>query len=546
MLKENIYILKDVSMDRILYNAKIRTLDDQNTIAEAVGISDGKITFIGTNEDALEFQCEEKTDLQGKLLLPGFVDTHLHMLNYAFVENSVKLFDCTSVEEMLDRVKQTLEDRKDNPPAWLYCRGWNEEHFREVRYPHKDELDALSSTIPIIMVRVCGHVGVCNSCGLERLKRIKEYPEIEHNVNMQTGLIKENAVQFYYSTLDEPSREDVKNYMRYSIRKLNEGGFTGIQSDDLASLPGKNWRNVIEAYKELDENDELTLRVYEQCLFERVEDAKAFIDEGFRTGQKGKFFTIGPMKLLQDGSLGARTAAMNEPYEGECDNKGIALFTQEELNELLEYFDQHQMQAAIHCIGDRAMDMVIKAIEGSAYRNKNTKNRHGIVHAQITNPDILQAMQKNNILAYVQPVFVDLDMGIVEQQVGKYRMNKVYAWKTMLDMGIPVMGGSDAPVVSFDVMENIYFAVTRRNIGGQPEEGWIPEEKMSVDEAVKLFTKNAAFASYTEHENGTIELGKNADFVVLEKDIYEIDSEQIKTTKVDMTIVGGRTVYRRC
>lgn len=532
-------------MEQILYNAQIRTLDDQGTIAEAVGIKDGKVAFIGTNEEALRIECEEKLDLQGKLLLPGFVDTHLHMLNYAFVENSVKLFDCTSLEEMLDKVRQRIEDSKDNPPAWLYCRGWNEEHFANPCYPHKTKLDEISSTIPIIMVRVCGHVAVCNSCGLERLKKIKEYPELVHNVNTETGLIKENAVQFYYSTLNEPSREDVKKYMRYSIRKLNEAGFTGIQSDDLASLPGKNWRNVIEAYRELDIDHELTLRVYEQCLFERVEDAKAFIDEGYRTGQKGEYFTIGPMKLLQDGSLGARTAALNEPYEGEKENKGITLFSQGELNDLLEYFDKHQMQAAIHCIGDRAMDMVIQAIASSSYRDENAKNRHGIVHAQITNPSVLQAMQKHNIMAYIQPVFVDLDMGIVEQQIGKHRMNKVYAWKSMLDMGIPVMGGSDAPVVSFNVMENIYFAVTRKNIQGQPEGGWLPTEKMSVDEAVKLFTKNAAYASYSECENGTIEIGKNADFVILERNIYEIHPNLIKDTKIDMTIVGGKIVYKR-
>lgn len=532
-------------MKKILYNGCIRTLDDNDNIFEAVGIENGKIAFVGTNKEAIEMECEERVDLKRRLLLPGFVDSHLHMLHYAFVEKSVKLFDCKSVEDALSLAKKRLDENKDRPLTWLFCRGWNEEHFENPRYPHKDELDELSTEIPIIMVRVCGHIAVCNSCGLDRLKKIKEFSEITRDVDLETGLLKENAVQFYYSVLEAPTQEEVEGYIKYSIEKLNECGFTGVQSDDLASLPGKKWRRIMDSFNALDSRNELNMRVYEQCLFERIEDAKSFIEEGFRTGQKGEFFTVGPMKLLQDGSLGARTAALNKPYEGHPENTGIAIYTQEELDDLFVFFDQHNMQAAVHCIGDRAMDMVIEAAAKSPYRKQNLKNRHGIVHAQITNSRILNAMKEHDILAYIQPVFIDLDMNMVEPTIGSHRMDKVYAWKSMLDLGIHTSGGSDAPVVSFDAMENIYFAVTMKDINGLPEEGWIPSEQMSVDEAVKLFTKNAAYASYTEDENGTIEVGKWADFVVLEKNIYEINPDEIKNTKIDMTIVAGKTVYER-
>lgn len=532
-------------MDTIFFNGCIRTLDNSEKVAEAVGIENGRIVFVGTDKEAEAFSCKKRIDLKGRLMLPGFVDTHMHMLHYAFVERSVKLFDCTSVEEMLAAAKKRLEESKGQKLTWLYCRGWNEEHFDKPRYPHKDELDALSTEIPIIMVRVCGHVAVCNSCGLELLKKIPEFPEIEKEVDLDTGLLKENAVQFYSSVLEAPSQEEVEGYIRYSAKKLNECGFTGVQSDDLASLPGKNWRRIMASYKALDARGELSIRHYEQCLFERAEDAKAFIEEGYRTGQRGDHFIVGPMKLIQDGSLGARTAAMNEPYEDSPENTGIITFSQDELDDLFAFFDRHQMQAAVHCIGDRAMDMVIEAAAKSPYRKDNKKGRHGIVHCQITNPRILQGMKDQYLLAYIQPVFIDLDMNTVEPAIGAQRMDKVYAWKSMLDMGIHTSGGSDAPVVSFDAMENIYFAVTRKNISGQPQEGWIPSEKISVDEAVKLFTKNAAYASYTEDENGTIEVGKNADFVVLEKNIYEIDPDEIKATKVDMTVLGGEIVYER-
>ena len=534
-------------LDKLLYNAKIRTLDDHNSVFHAVGMKDGRIAMLSYEQDVEQIEAKEKINLEGKLVLPGFVDTHLHMVSYAFVEKSVKLFDCKSVEEMLQKANDRLKEyeKTGKPFTWMYCRGFNEEHFAVPRYPHKNELDAISVDIPMIMVRVCGHVAVCNSCGLQLLKNLPNFAEIQKEVDFETGLIKEHAVQFFYSVLPAPSLEEVKDYIRHGMTKLNEHGFTGIHSDDLASLPGKDWRRTLKAYNDLDRNQEMTLRVYEQCLFERLEEGKAFVEEGYRTGQTGDKFTIGSMKLLQDGSLGAHTAALREAYEGEESNMGIAIYSQEELNDIMEFFDQNQMQAAVHCIGDRAMDMVLEAVSKSSYRNQNKKGRHGIVHAQITNPEILNKMKELDVLVYIQPVFVDLDMNIVEQNVGSHRMDKVYAWKSMLDMGIHAVGGSDAPVVSFHPLENIYFAVTRQNIDGKPEEGWIPSEKMDVDEAVKLFTKYAAYASFAEEELGTIETGKWADLVVLDRDIYEIPVSEVKDAAVEMTIVAGDVVYKK-
>ena len=263
------------------------------------------------------------------------------------------------------------------------------------------------------------------------------------------------------------------------------------------------------SYKALDARGELSIRHYEQCLFERAEDAKAFIEEGYRTGQRGDHFTVGPMKLIQDGSLGARTAAMNEPYEDSPGKyRGSSHSVRRSLTICLLFLTGIRCRQRYTVLAIVTMDMVIEAAAKSPYRKDNKKGRHGIVHCQITNPRILQGMKDQDLLAYIQPVFIDLDMNTVEPAIGAHRMDKVYAWKSMLDMGIHTSGGSDAPVVSFDAMENIYFAVTRKNISGQPQEGWIPSEKMSVDEAVKLFTKNAAYASYTEDENGTIEVGK--------------------------------------
>lgn len=532
-------------MDTLYYNGKIKTLDNQDSIVEAIGIKDGKIVFLGSNTEAFNIKCDKKVDLNGKLLLPGFVDSHLHMAHFAFVENTVKLFDCKSADEAVMTLKKYSEIDENKDLKWFFARGWNEENFQNKRYPTKDELDMISSKVPVLMVRVCGHMAVTNSVGLNHLKEIPEFNEVKSEIDFNTGVIKENAVQFFYSFLEKYSQNTVEYLLKYSFKELNKAGITGIQSDDLSSLPGKDWQLTINAYNSLQLKNEMTVRVYEQCLFEKLEHFKEFLDRGYRTGQGGEFFTIGPLKLIQDGSLGARTAALSEAYESTKDNKGMINFSHDELDEIVDLASKNNMQIAIHCIGDRAMDMVINSIKKASEKYNLIDHRNGIVHAQITNKEIIEKMKKNNIIAYIQPVFIDSDMDIVETLLGKNRMSKIYAWKTLLDNGIPTIGGSDAPVVSFNVIENIYFAVNRQKLNGTPKKGWIPEECLDIEEAVKLFTKYPAYASYTEDINGTLEIGKRADLVVLDKDIYSSNPHDIKNIKVNLTIVNGKEVYKQ-
>jgi len=532
-------------MDTLYYNGKIKTLDNKNSIVEAIGIKSGKIVFLGSNSEASNIKCGKRVDLNGRLLLPGFIDSHLHMAHFAFVENTVKLFDCNSADEAVMTLKKYSEKDENKELKWFFARGWNEENFPNKRFPTKAELDTISSKVPVLMVRVCGHIAVTNSVGLTLLKKMREFDEVKSEIDFNTGVIKENAVQFFYSLLEKYSQSKVEYLLKYSFKELNKAGITGIQSDDLSSLPGKDWQLIINAYNSLQLKNDMTVRVYEQCIFEKIENFKNFLARGYRTGQGGEFFTIGPLKLIQDGSLGAKTAALLEDYEGTKHNKGIVNFSQDELDEIVDLASKNDMQIAIHCIGDRAMNMVIQSLE-KAYKKYNLNDRrNGIVHAQITNQEIIDKMKENKIIAYVQPVFVDLDMDIVEPLIGKNRINKIYAWKTLLDSGIPTLGGSDAPVVSFNVVENIYFAVTRQKLDGTPIKGWIPEECLDIEEAVKLFTKYPAYASYTEDINGTLEIGKRADLVVLDKDIYLTNPADIKNIKVDLTIVNGKEVYNR-
>ena len=528
-------------MDLLFYNGVIHTMDDEERVVEAVGVTDGKITFVGSNEEAAKLEAKEKIDLEGKLMLPGLIEGHMHLCNYAFTNVNVALFDATSVEDCLARAKKF---REDNPEAkWLYCRGWNEDNFTEKRYPTREELDEICPDIPILMTRVCGLVGITYSLAFDRIAALPEAAKLGDQMVRESGRLYEDSCQLYYNILEAPGQEYIKNLMRYSMKKLNEGGITQVHPDDFSAVPGTTWKDVMNAYKDLAANDEMTVRIYQQSLFLRYEDYQEFLAEGNRMGDTYGFYTVGPLKLLQDGALGAKTAALSEPYVGSEDNYGIVTIPQEGLDQYVLTAQQHGQSVAVHCIGDKAMDMFMDAVEKAQAACPRDDMRHGIVHVQITTKAILERMAKLGIVAYIQPVFIGYDMTIVEDRVGYERMQDTYAWKTMDDMGILTVGGSDAPIESFDIMENIYFAVTRQKKNGTPKGGWLPEEKLTVEEAVKLFTVNAAKACYQENDMGMIKNGMRADLVVLNENIFEIDPETIKDVKVLKTITGGRTVY---
>lgn len=528
-------------MDLLFYNGVIHTMDDEERVVEAVGVTDGKITFVGSNEEAAKLEAKEKIDLEGKLMLPGLIEGHMHLCNYAFTNVNVALFDATSVEDCLARAKKF---REDNPEAkWLYCRGWNEDNFTEKRYPTREELDEICPDIPILMTRVCGHVGITNSLAFDRIAALPEAAKLGDQMVRETGRLYEDSCQLYYNILEAPGQEYIKNLMRYSMKKLNEGGITQVHPDDFSAVPGTTWKDIMGAYKDLAANDEMTVRIYQQSLFLRYEDYQEFLAEGNRMGDTYGFYTVGPLKLLQDGALGAKTAALSEPYVGSEDNYGIVTIPQEDLDRYVLTAQEHGQSVAVHCIGDKAMDMFMDAVEKAQAACPRDDMRHGIVHVQITTKKILERMAKLGIVAYIQPVFIGYDMTIVEDRIGYERMQDTYAWKTMDDMGILTVGGSDAPIESFDIMENIYFAVTREKLAGGPEGGWLPHQKVSVNDAVKMFTTHAAKARFGENEFGQIKEGFHADLTVLSDNIYEIDPHEIKNVKAVRTVVAGKTVY---
>ena len=540
-----------LKMDTVLYNGRIYTMEAEGQAVQAIGIRDNKIVFVGSNEEAAGLKADQMIDLQGRTVLPGFNEGHMHLASYGHIYHHVTLFHCRSVAECLEEIRRF---RLEHPQAaYVFARGWNEDYFEEKRYPTRQELDAVCADVPVELVRVCGHMSVCNSKAIELIDNLSQAAEFRAVDQIVDGFLYENAIELFDAILPEPTFEEVEEMLLYAMRDLNRCGITTCQTDDFGAIAGAGWERIIEAYKDLEARGLMTVRVYEQCLFIRQAQLEEFLTAGHRTGQGGDFFKIGPLKLLQDGSLGAKTALLTKPYLGTASvggdpetggngELGIGIFTQEELDSIIELAHRSGMQIAVHCIGDGAMNMVLDSLERAQKLWPRSDCRHGIVHVQLSTREILERMAANDVIAYIQPVFVDYDMDMVPQRVAGPFID-IYAWKSMENLGILTVGGSDAPVESFDVLNNLYYAVTREHLTGGPEGGWLPEQKVSAYQAVSMFTTHGAKACFQEEHLGRLLPGMLADLVVLSKDPFEVDGYELKNIQVEMTIVDGKIVY---
>ncbi len=528
-----------LKMDTVLYNGRIYTMESEGQWYEAAGIVDGRIAVMGSSLEAETWDALKRIDLQGRTVLPGFNEGHMHLASYGHINHHVTLFHCHSVEECLEEIRKY---HAEHPQAtYVFARGWNEDYFVDKRYPTRQELDEICPDVPVELVRVCGHMSVCNSCAIRAIDELPQAAEFRAVDQIVDGFLYENAVELFDAILPAPTLEEVEEMLLYAMKNLNRCGITTCQTDDFGAIAGAGWNRIIEAYKDLEAKGLMTVRVYEQCLFTRQSQFEEFLEAGHRTGQGGDYFKIGPLKLLQDGSLGAKTALLTKPYIDSSDY-GIAIFTQDELDSIVGLAHKNDMQIAVHCIGDGAMNMVLDSLERAQQLWPRSDCRHGIVHVQLSNREILQRMAANDVIAYIQPVFVDYDMDMVPQRVdGPYQ--DIYAWKTMEDLGILTVGGSDAPVESFDVLNNIYYAVTREHLKGGPEGGWLPEQKVSAYQAVSMFTVHGAKACFQEENLGRLLPGMVADLVVLSEDPFAVEGHDIRNIQVTATIVSGQVVY---
>lgn len=538
-------------MKSIYLNAKVYT--GEMPFEEAFVVENGKFIYAGDSAHAADMAEEGDiiTDMEGRFVCAGFNDSHMHLLSYGYSLTTAQLSQHTrSLEDMIAYFRGFARENPPKAGGWIVGRGWNQDYFCDCdRMPDRWDLDRVSTDYPVLATRCCGHALAVNSKALKILGITAETePPAGGSIGVKNGepdgLLFDNAMDMVYSAVPAPDKEDLKQMMRAACRALNAFGITSSQTDDFSAFNGLDWKTVDEAYRELEADGELTVRVCQQANFSDPETLNKFIEAGNITGRGSLFYKIGPLKLLGDGALGARTAYLSRPYADEPSTRGLAVFSQETLDTMICIAHKNGMQCAVHAIGDACLDRVLRAYEKALAECPREGCRHGIVHCQITRPDQLKKIVDMNLHIYAQTIFIDYDSRIVRQRVGDELAGSSYNWKTLMNAGVSVSNGTDCPVESPDALRGIQCAVTRRSLDGTGE-AYLPGEAFSVREAIDSYTLRGAEASFEENIKGRIAKGMLADFTVLDGDPFSASPDAIKGIPVQKVYLDGKIVYQR-
>ena len=538
-------------LDKLFINGEIYSMKKEGEKFQSLGVKDGKITFLGTDEEAKNVTSKELIDLKGKMMIPGMADAHLHL--YAYCQNLtfVDLSKVHNINEMINLMKEKVKNVKKGD--WVKGVNFDQSKWKENRFPTLEEMNSISKDNPVIIKRCCLHAVVANSRALEIAGIGKNYQagsggivELDKN-GMPNGILREQSTKVFDDILPDPLKdiEVQKKIMQDVLNDMSSKGITTIHT-----YAAKIWQynEDINIYKNFEKEGKLPLRVT-VCIDELFEPeilTKEKLNNPYRKVQLGAY------KIFSDGSMGSRSAALKKPYSDDPQNSGFMLFTQEELNNKILTGYEHGLQPAIHAIGDRALDMTLAAIE---YTLKITKEKgmtdeeqkkrlpFRIIHVQMIDDNLLERMKKLPLVLDIQPIFLCTDLHWIEDRIGKERLKGSFALKTMEKAGLIQTGGSDCPVETYEPLKGIYAAVTRQDMEGYPIEGFLPEERLSVYEALCMYTKNVHYATGQENVLGTLEIGKFADLTVLEKNLFKIDEKEIKDVKVEQTYVAGNCVF---
>lgn len=540
-------------MKTILHNAKVYV--DKGVFAEAVLVKDGLIEAVGTNKEILGNKDEETKliDCEGKTLIPGLNDSHLHFMQFGETLNQVNIEGVTSIDEMVKRCQDFLAEYPEKVRHGMHAIGWNQDFFVESdRLPDRHDLDKISTDIPIVLERVCGHIVSSNTKAIKILGidgNSSQYSDGEFLLGEDgypNGIFTANACNIVKAIIPDFSMEERRKILLDTMKYAVAHGLTSVQSNDV----GTTFMDGPAAFKmfhEVYDSGEALIRYRHQVCFN---DFKAF-EEYLTIGEfaswkydKDSWLTLGPLKLFKDGSLGARTALMKNGYACDRNNHGLEWIKKEEMEKYCLLAKKYGLQVITHCIGDAAVAKTIDAYE-KAFIDGENKLRHALVHCQITDKELLDRIAEKNILVFAQPIFLDCDMNIVGKLCGDELASTSYAFGTLRKKGVHVAYGTDCPVEDCNPFPNIYMAVTRKDKQGNPEEGFYPKECVSIEEAIDAYTIESAYGEFMEDRKGRIRKGYYADMTLLEKDIFTIDLMEIKDLLPVMTMVGGKVVYDR-
>ena len=493
------------------------------------------IVYVGHDEHAIQM-ADQVIDLQGKCVLPGFNDSHMHLLNLGSFLANLDLTHTKSSAEIINLVQQKAETSQKG--TWITGRGFNQDNFIDGKLVTKEELDEVSVDHPIMLTRCCGHLICVNSKALE-LAGITENTQIEGGtIDFEKGHLTENANELIKSAREDFTVQEIEELLIRAGEYCHQYGITSVQSDDFMTLT-QHYDKVLQALINLDQKNEMKVRLHEQCQFPSVKVFDEFLHDE-RHLYSSPFVSMGPLKLLQDGSLGARTAALSRPYSDSPSEKGMIVVPEETLEEYLSMAKAHHMPSAIHVIGDEACETVLNAYQ--KYNESGNPLRNGLVHVQVTRSDQLKRIADMNLHNYIQTIFVDYDARIVKDRIGDLE-DSSYAFKTLYDTAT-ISNGSDAPVELPDVLKGIECAVSRRSIT-DPSCTLNMKEALSVKEAIDSFTTGGAYASFEDYLKGKIQKDMLADFVILDQNPMDVPIHKIHEIQVLETWLDGKRVYSK-
>ena len=531
---------------RLFYNGHFYT--GPGYAASVLWAQGGRIRALGGPELLAAAPPElPRTDLGGGWALPGFNDSHLHLLDVGRGLASVDLFGASGPADIGARCAAFVRAHAVPPGQAVYGNGWNQDLFAGPHaLPTRADLDAAVPDHPLLLDRVCGHIMLCNTAALRAAGITSQTPDppgggIDRGPGGEpNGLLRDNAVALVRPLLPAETPAACAGRWRAALAHAAAHGLTSVQTCDVRS---RDWPTVLAALEELDAQDALPLRLTLQCAMDTPADLQALWDAGYRPGAHGKRWKIGPLKLFLDGSLGARTAWLRGGYADAPGAHGLCCLPMAEALALARKADAAGMQVVAHAIGDGAMEEMLDIIETlNAPRGGANPLRHGVVHCQVTAPGQWDRLAALGAGALVQPIFLDYDHTIVTVRCGAALAGTSYAFGDAVRRGLPVSYGTDAPVESLDPLRNLYAAVTRRPLsGGAP---WQPQQAVTRAQALFCYTQGSAWQEFAEAEKGRLAPGFLADFTVLDRDYFTVPEADIPRLRVQATVTGGQVVYR--
>jgi len=521
-------------------NGKIYTVNKLQPRTEAIVTDTDKIIFTGSNEDAASIAGAgaEVYDFEGWLVLPGFIDSHLHFMQGGLSLTRLDMTDVQSKEEFINKIKSYSQKQNGD---WLLGGSWNHLQFDKRELPSKRWIDEVVKEKPVYLSRVDIHTAIVNSKALELAGITKDTPNpdggyIERNseTGEPTGILKDAAMKLVLKLIPEPDNIVFYDAFLAAQKEALRNGITSVH-DITESRHFSSYQNLLKENK-------LKIRMN---LIHPLQNLDDFLSLGFHHNFGNKYLRTGSLKAFSDGSLGSNTAWFFEPYLDDPSTHGLPteIMASGRFETMAKKADLNHLQLAVHAIGDRAVSEVLDVFEDIVNTNPGWDRRFRIEHVQHIKEKDIKRMKDLNVTASMQPSQLYDDGVWAENKIGKERLKGTHAVKTLLNNGIKVCLGSDWTVTPLNVIHGIDVAVNRKTKGNKYPDGWIPSEKISVEEAVKAYTLDAAYASFEENIKGSIEPGKLADFISLDKNIFEIDKAEIEKTKVSLTVSGGEVVY---